>query len=273
VSSGITLDSILKRPGPDIGVTPGASEFVPGVVRFPFLVIDNAAKAVNRPRATVWVARSQHGAPFAHVEAPLEPIGIPGRSEAAFGGVTRIYVLRVRIPRPGRYWLVAEPVGAHVQALGALDVHARSRSVAVGARAPRSDTPTLATAPAKQITTSNPPDLPLLRHSVAQSLAAHVPFVVTFATPKFCSSRTCGPVVDVVEAARKRFAPRGIRFVHVEVFRDNDPTKGYNRWMRQWGLASEPWVFLVDRDGLVRAKFEGSVSETELAAAIRAHLL
>src|SRR3954463_3031656 len=159
-SSGIPLDSILKRPGPDIGVTAGASEFVPGVVRFPFLVIDNAAKAVNRPRAAVWVARSQHGTPFAHAAPPLEPIGVPGRSEPAFGGVTRIYVLHVRIPRPGRYWLVAEPVGAPVQALGAIDVHARSRSVAVGARAPRSDTPTLATAPATEITTSNPPDPP-----------------------------------------------------------------------------------------------------------------
>jgi hypothetical protein len=272
-ASGVTLDSILKRPGPDIGVTAGASEFVPGLVRFPFLVIDQDAKPVNRPQATVWVASSQHGSPFARVSARLEPIGIPGRSEAAFGGVTRIYVMHVRIPRPGRYWLVAEPIGGHVQALGTIDVHARSRSVAVGARAPRSDTPTLATAPARQITTSRPPDLPLLRYSVAQSLAAHAPFVVTFATPKFCTSRTCGPVVDVVEAARRRFAARGIRFMHVEVFRDNDPTKGYNRWMGEWGLASEPWVFLVGPDGRVRAKFEGSVSEAELAAAIRAKLL
>jgi glutathione peroxidase-family protein len=43
--------------------------------------------------------------------------------------------------------------------------------------------------------------------------------------------------------------------------------------MREWGLASEPWVFLVRADGRVKAKFEGSVSEAELATAIRAHLL
>jgi hypothetical protein len=186
--------------------------------------------------------------------------------------VTRIYVAHLRIPRAGRYWLVAQPIGAKLQALGALDVSARSRSIAVGDRAPRSDTPTLATAPATRITTSSPPDLPLLRYSVADSLAAHAPFVVTFATPKFCTSRTCGPVVDVVEAARKQFAASGIRFLHVEVFQDNDPARGYNRWMREWGLASEPWVFLVGRDGRVKAKFEGSVSEAELAAAIRSHL-
>ena len=270
---GLTLDAILQRPGPDIGVTAGAGEFVPGAVRFPFLVIANNAKPVERPAASVWVATSRNGRPFEHVSAKLEPIGVPGRSEAAFGGVTRIYVAQLRIPRPGRYWLVAEPVGAKLQALGAIDVSARSRSVAVGARAPHSDTPTLATAPAAQITTSSPPDLPLLRYSVAQSLAAHVPFVVTFATPKFCTSRTCGPVVDVVEAARKQFSSRGIRFMHVEVFQGNDPTRGYNRWMRQWGLTSEPWVFLVGRDGRVKAKFEGSVSQAELAAAIRANLL
>ena len=271
-SSGTTLDSILQRPGPDIGVTAGAGDLSVGAVRFPFLVIANNAKPVERPAATVWVARSRASAPFARVTAKLEPIGIPGRSEPAFGGVKRIYVMRVRIPRPGRYWLVAQPVGVKLQALGTLDVSAHSRSVAVGARAPRSDTPTLATEPAARITTSRPPDLPLLRYSVAESLAAQEPFVVTFATPKFCTSRTCGPVVDVVEAARRRFAARGIRFIHVEVFQDNDPTRGYNRWMVQWGLRSEPWVFLVGRDGRVKAKFEGSVSEAELAAAIRAHL-
>ena len=114
--------------------------------------------------------------------------------------------------------------------------------------------------------------MPLLRYSVADSLRAHRPFVVTFATPKFCTSRTCGPVVDVVDAVRRRLAGRGVRFIHVEVFRDNDPSRGYNRWMRQWGLASEPWTFVVGGDGRVKVKFEGSVSAGELAAAVRAQL-
>jgi hypothetical protein len=272
-SRGATLESILKRPGPDVAVTAGASEFVAGELRYPFLVIRNDARPVYRPTAAVWVAKSRAGTPFARATAPLEPIGVPGRSEPAFGGVTRIYVARVKVRQPGRYWLVAQPAGARIQAVGVLDVTSRSPSRAVGARAPRSDTPTLATAPARQITTSRPPDLPLLRYSVAGSLVAHRPFVVTFATPKFCTSRLCGPVVDVVEAVRKHDAPRGVRFIHVEVFRDNDPQRGYNRWMRQWGLRSEPWVFLVGRDGRIKAKFEGSVSVGELAAAVRAKLL
>jgi hypothetical protein len=272
-SSSGTLDSILARPGPDVALTAGASEFVPGDVRYPFLVIRNDAKPVERPAATVWVAKSRADKPFAHAAARLEPIGVPGRSEAAFGGVTQIYVAHLRIPRPGRYWLVAQPQGARIQAVGMLDVSARSHSPAVGAEAPRSATPTLATAAAARITTSRPPDLPLLRYSIAGSLAAHAPFVVTFATPRFCTSRTCGPVVDVMEAVRRRFAARGIRFIHVEVFRDNNPQRGYDTWMRQWGLLTEPWVFLVGRDGRVKAKFEGSVSVAELAAAVRSKLL
>jgi hypothetical protein len=272
-SSPASLDSILKRPGPDVAVTAGASAFVPGDVRYPFLVIRSDARPVERPTARVWLANKRGGVPFDHARARLEPIGVPGRSRPAFGGVTRLYVAHLRVPRPGRYWLVAEPVGARIQAVGILDVTARSSSPEVGAEAPRSATPTLATAPAQRITTSRPPDLPLLRYSVAGSLAARRPFVVTFATPKFCTSRTCGPVVDVVEATRRRFAGDGIRFIHVEVFRDNDPTRGFNRWMREWGLASEPWTFVVGSDGRVKAKFEGSVSIAELAAAVRTHLL
>jgi hypothetical protein len=268
-----SLDAILKQPGPMVGITAGASQFVPGEVRYPFLVIRNDARPVEQPAATVWVAKSRSQKPFQQITARLEPIGVPGRSAPAFGGVTRIYVAHLSIPSPGRYWLVAQPRGAPIQGLGVIDVAARVSSTAVGAKAPRSQTPTLATAPADRITTSRPPDLPLLRYSVAGSLAAHRPFVVTFATPKFCTSRVCCPVVDVVEAVRRRLDRRGVRFIHVEVFTGNDPTRGYNRWMRQWGLASEPWAFLVGGDGRVKAKFEGSVSAAELAAAVRAKLL
>jgi hypothetical protein len=272
-SSG-SLDVLLKRPGADVAVTAGNGDFVPGLVRYSFLVIANDGRSVERPAAQVWVSTGRDKRPFATTTARLEPIGIPGESGPAAGGVTRIYVARFRIPRPGRYWLVAAPSGAKIQAIGLLDVKAHSTTPALGAKAPDSKTPTLATAhgDVASLTTRQPPDLALLRTSVAGALAAHAPFVVTFATPKFCSSRTCGPVVDVVDAVRRRFASRGVRFIHVEVFRDNDPAKGYNQWMRQWGLRSEPWTFLVGRDGRVKAKFEGSVSEDELAAAIRRYL-
>lgn len=264
----------MKRPGEDVTVVAGDSDFAVGDVRFSFLVINHDARPVERSRARVWLAGSQSGSPFQSATARLEPIGPPGAGEAAFGGVGRIYVVQLRIHRPGRYWLVAEPIGAKIQALGTLDVKARSDSVAVGAKAPASATPTLASThgAVSQLTTRVPPDRDLLRYSIASSLAAHKPFVVTFATPRFCTSRTCGPVVDVVDYVRRKYAARGVRFIHVEVFKQNRPALGYNRWMRQWGLRSEPWTFLVGRDGRIEAKFEGSVSAAELDAAIRRFL-
>jgi hypothetical protein len=144
---------------------------------------------------------------------------------------------------------------------------------AVGEKAFPSRTPTIASSGGdlKALTTRTPPDVGLLRYSVADSLAAHVPFVVTFATPLFCTSRTCGPVVDVVDAVHKQFAGSGVRFIHVEIYKDNQPPET-NQWVKEWTLPTEPWVFLVGRDGRIKARFEGSVSKPELAAAVRRYL-
>ncbi len=269
-----SLDSLLARPGEDVAAVAGDTDFSVGDVRFTFLVIKHDARPVERSRAHVWVARSRSARPFEQASATLEQIGPPGTHELASGGVGHLYVVHLRIRRPGTYWLVAQPDGAKVQAYGELQVAARSESPAVGSRAPRSDTPTLSGGlPLARLTTRIPPDRALLRYSVAGSLAAHKPFVVTFATPRYCESRTCGPVVDVVDYVRRRFDRRGIRFIHVEVFDRNIPSRGYNRWMKEWHLSTEPWTFVVGADGRIKAKFMGSVSARELAAAVRQFLL
>jgi hypothetical protein len=162
-----------------------------------------------------------------------------------------------------------------VQALGNVVVVAEDDAPDVGDEAIASDTPTLSSTggDTSSLTTRTPPDESLLRHSVAESLAAKVPFLVTFATPKFCSSRTCGPVVDVVEEVSRRFEGENVRFIHVEVFEGNDPAKGYNRWMQEWNLPTEPWTFLVGGDGKIAARFEGTASVQELEQAVREQLL
>jgi hypothetical protein len=266
-----TLAALLAQPGPDVALVQGTSDYAVGEVRVTFLVVDRQARIVSRPRARVLVGSSLASRPIVATEARLEPIGIPGHSEAAAGGARAIYVARFRLTKPGTYTLVAEPNGAPIQAVGNLKVGARPSAPAVGDRAIPSRTPTLASARGDlaALTTASPPDRSLLRYSVADSLAAHVPFVLVFATPKFCTSRTCGPVVDVVEAVQRRFAGRGVRFIHVEIYTDNDPAQGQNRWVREWRLPSEPWVFAVGRDGRVKGRFEASVSVAELAAAVR----
>jgi hypothetical protein len=163
-----------------------------------------------------------------------------------------------------------------VQAIGNVVVVKEDEAPDVGDPAIASETPTLAAVggDGAEITTRTPPDESLLQYSVADSLKANVPFVVTFATPKFCSSRTCGPVVDVVEEVQRRLDGEGdVRFIHVEVYEGNDPAKGYNRWMKEWNLPTEPWTFLVDAHGTIVDRFEGTVSVDELETAVREKLL
>jgi hypothetical protein len=270
-----SLESLWRESGQSVSLIPGTSDYSPGVVRVSFLVVDPRGRVVATARAQVWVARSLGAKPFARTVAQLEPIGVPGVSTGA--DAKAIYVAHVRVPAAARYQLVARPVGGRerIAGLGDLVVHARSASPTVGSRAYPSQTPTLAdtggrTAP---LTTSVPPDRALLRTSIAGALAAHQPFVVTFATPRYCISRVCGPVVDVVNRVRKQYAHTPVRFIHVEIYKNNNPSKGRNRWVQQWHLPGEPWTFLVGRDGRIKAKFEGSVSVHELGEAIRRFLL
>ena len=269
-----TLAALLDRPGPDVSLVQGTGDYAVGPVRVSFLVIDKHARAIERPHATVWVARSLDSRPILTTQAMLEPICVPGVSHAASGDVSKIYVARFRLSQPGAYTLLTQPDGAAIQGVASLQVARRPQAPAVGDEAIPSRTPTIASVHGDiaALTTASPPDLSLLRYSVADSLVAHAPFVLVFATPKFCTSRTCGPEVDVVQAVEKELAGSGVRFIHVEIYKDNNPAAGFNRWVKEGRLPSEPFVFLVGRDGRIKSRFEGSVSVAELAAAVRADL-
>jgi hypothetical protein len=266
-----TLEQLWRAPGEDVAVVPGTNHYAVGDVRVSFLVVDSAGRPVILPTAHVWIARSRDAMPFLETTAKLERIGIPGEDEA---DSTHIYVAHFHARKPGTYWLLAEPEGGRemIHALGEVAVTVRDSVPGVGDPAPASKTPTLASArgDASLLTTRVPPDDALLHYSVAGSLRARAPFVVTFATPKFCESRTCGPVVDVVQEVAHRLEGSGVRFIHVEVYEDNDPARGYNRWMKEWHLQTEPWTFVVNRRGRIASRFQGTVSVEELEPAARA---
>ena len=266
-----TIESLWRASGESVGAVAGTSDFQVGTNRVSFLVVDKQGRVIERPTAHVWVSRGLEQKPFAETTARLEPIGVPGGETADAGA---IYVARIDTPSPGTYWFLAKPTGgASIQALGNVVVKERSAAPSVGDHAIPSRTPTLASTGGDlaALTTSRRPDRALYGSSVAQALAAHVPFVVTFATPQYCQSRTCGPVVDVVSAAR-RDEPAGspVRFVHVEIYKGNDPANGVNRWVAQWRLPTEPFTFVVDRTGVIRTKLEGAFSVGELERAVDA---
>jgi hypothetical protein len=261
----------LAKPGPEGALVLATSDFAAGRNRVGFLLVRDDGSVVDAKAADVFY-RPNGSSTTLRATAERTQVGVvagPERNDE----VEHIYVAELDLPRAGKQWIVAQPRGVRFQGFQVLDVKDEPAAVAVGERAPASENPTVGVAPASRITTADPPDVELLRHTVADSLERGIPFVVAFATPAYCQSRTCGPTVDVVDAVRRRFAGRGVRFIHVEIYEDLTPGKGVNRWVREWRLPSEPWVFVVGRDGVVRGRFEGAVSVRELTDAVRRHLL
>lgn len=136
----------------------------------------------------------------------------------------------------------------------------------VGEPAPVVHTPTTDdVASIREIDTRQPPDE--MHEDDLADVLGHEPVIIVFATPALCQSRTCGPVVDVTEEARQRFAGR-IAFIHMEIYRENDPGKGVRPQVKAFRLPSEPWLFAIDREGIIRSRIEGawSVADVEHAA-------
>ena len=69
--------------------------------------------------------------------------------------------------------------------------------------------------------------------------------MLLFATPQFCQSRVCGPVVDVAEQVKQLYGDKAA-FIHMEIYNDNDPSKGVRPQVRAFHLPSEPWLFAID---------------------------
>jgi hypothetical protein len=65
----------------------------------------------------------------------------------------------------------------------------------------------------RQIDTSDPPDPRLHQVRIADAMAQGKPQVIMFATPKFCASRVCGPVEDMVRTLLPAYGDRVI-FTH-----------------------------------------------------------
>lgn len=148
----------------------------------------------------------------------------------------------------------------------------RSTEPGIGDPAPASRQATTADAPIEEIDSSSPPRAAMHTTTVADALQAGKPIVIAFATPAFCRSRTCGPVMDaVMDPLAAKYGGRAT-FIHIEpyVLRDLRETNVQNPVpaTQEWRLRSEPWVFVVGKDGRIAAKFEGIMAQDEVESAL-----
>ena len=195
---------------------------------------------------------------------------VPASFEWAIPEVRGMWVARVAFDVPGNWTpAIRTPDDRLVRGVP-FSVAPESLAVAVGDTAPASRSKTLAGGPIEAVTTDPDPDPRLYETTVAEAVRSGRPSVIVFATPAFCTSRTCGPVLDSAKALLDRYPD--VNWIHVEVYDNLDapttealiPTDP----VLEWGLPSEPWVFVVDAAGIVADRFEGVVGRAELDEAL-----
>jgi hypothetical protein len=189
------------------------------------------------------------------------------------GGIQAIYAANVPVPKAGTYFVLAltKGPGGLIGATGELAAASSSQIPGVGDRPPAIATDTAATVhnDEKLLTTRLPPEN-MASVSLNQALGKK-PIALLFSTPQLCISRVCGPVTDVAVQVQHRFGTH-VDFIHEEVYVDNQPSKGLRPQLKAFHLRTEPWLFVINRQGKIVARLEGAFGTNEVTQAVQAAL-
>jgi len=184
------------------------------------------------------------------------------------------WVATPTLPSPGYWGVTAEVVladGRSVTSQFTIEAKAESSAVAVGDMAPRSQNRTLVTEPdINKLSSGIGPDPAFYQLTVADAIANGKPTVVGFITPGLCESKWCAPVLNSVATVRDEIGDAA-NFIHIEVYEDFQALT-YTPEMAEWGLETEPYVFVLDDEGRVTASLAGPVSPRELMQALESVL-
>jgi hypothetical protein len=266
-AEGKTLEQLAEevRGGGTVEAGLATSVFTVGENRLAFGVIDDQGQFVYG-RTAVYVARSPGDPAEGPFVAPADVLVTEGRyrsqqAAAESDPFAAVYAAQVPFDRKGPWsvltvtlvgdGLVAAP--AQVQ----VNTKKSDRVPDVGEAAPEVETDTVASAggDVEAIDTRVPPSD--MHASSFSEVVGKKPVALLFATPQLCQSRVCGPVTDVALQLKDEYGDQ-MEFIHQEVYVDNDANKGLRDPLKAFNLPTEPWLFVVDADGKVTARLEGS---------------
>ena len=268
-----TLGGLVKSSA-QLGAATGT--FIPGLQRVAFGLTTSSGAFVYAPTA-LYIAKTPRSPAKGPFLAPADPMSVAPQYRSAQnsgpGGIRAIYAARVPVPHSGTFTILALTRTAKglIGSPGEIAATATSPIPNVGQRPPDIATDTLATVGGNVslLTTRRPPEQ---MHSVSfNQVLGKKPVALLFSTPQFCISRVCGPVTDVAVQLQHQFGNK-ITFIHEEVYADNQPSKGFRSQMKAFHLRTEPWLFAINRHGVIVARLEGAFGTTELTQALKAAL-
>lgn len=295
---GKTLKELINQPGNKLAqakVTPEAQVFYPGPNRYPFTIAEKIGstgkpgREIPDAEAAIYFARVPTVEPGARSKAGNKGMAGKAQQEALerpaigpfpakieslateppFQGKTTtevpdvatvVYSTELNLPADGEYRpavLIKEKGGWSAKLLASIQVGEYAKIPRPGDKAPSIETPTSKSVDGNltKLSTRVPPDTQN-KVNYAEVLGKE-PILLLFATPKFCQSRVCGPVVDVAQQVQHEFEGQA-SFIHMEIYNDNDPSKGVRPQVRRFHLPTEPWLFAINREGVVSAAIEGA---------------
>jgi cytochrome oxidase Cu insertion factor (SCO1/SenC/PrrC family) len=217
------------------------------------------------------------GAP---VGAPVPAVAVrpPGVDALSFIAV-------VTIPSPGT-WRLAVSVQSGALPLtgttGLLTARDPGATPDLAGPAPTIHTPTVADAGGdlRAVTTDPVPDRRLSERSTSDALAGHTPFVLVLDSNRFRVTSACGRALIMAKYLVDRWPD--VAFIHHEPFRYSivtdtpvlegslaepvltDVAAAWGLGVSPWDARSMPWIFIVDGNGLVRAKYQGVVGSDDV---------
>ncbi len=195
------------------------------------------------------------------------------------GSVT-IFAYEREFPRGGLWGVEVEVTFQDgSQAINGIRFSVASDSPAVipGEQVPPVHTPTLADVGENLslLSSAETPNPVFYQISLDEAVASGKPTMLLFATPSYCQTRFCGPSYEIFNDLEAKYREK-MNFIHVEVF-TGLPNPESNNWavapaMEQFGLESEPWIFLIGADGIVLYRVEGVFTQDEIERHLKAKL-
>lgn len=277
-ATGTTLAQLKAKYPEGPILAPSVSVLQPGSNRFGFALFDKGRNFVNTAAPALYTSKPDGTGLLGPFPARIESLAVRPqfRSQTTAqdpDAARQVYVADVKFSGPGKHVVagLARINGKIVSTTPyGVDVGGdpRTQPPAPGAKAIRVHTPTLASVhgDAAAIDTRVPAATSLLKADLYDVLGKK-PVVLTLATPALCTSRVCGPVVDVVDQVASETGSK-VAFIHNEIYKNNKINDGLRPQPAAYRLASEPWTFVIDRNGVVRTRFEGAFSAGELKRAV-----
>ena len=250
------------------------SEVIVGANRFAVGIFDQGGNLVHDAKVHLhFYDLTDHSNPFFESEADAYPISTER------GDVT-IFAFDRDFSHGGDWGVEVEvtfPDGS--EALNGIRffVVDDSPSIKPGEKVPAIHTPVLADVNQnlRLLSSAEKPNLAFYEKSLDQAITSGKPTLLLFATPAYCQTRFCGPSYEIFSKLEEFYRDE-INFIHVEVF-TGLPNPEATSWavtpsMERFGLQSEPWIFLIDKDGTVLYRVEGLFTTEELHNNIRLFL-